>query len=155
MGDRTSVTITIGGQLPRSLAPELAQILIADGMDMIEWSHLSENEIIEHLLKGGDDVEFNGQEINYGNIDGTEEWLQEHDLFYRMSWEPGGGYGAGEKIFDLISKIGGHGPLWLNTNDGDTCLTDAEIRELGSYEAVIARLDRAAQPVPPLEIVEG
>jgi hypothetical protein len=158
MGDRVAVIIRIGGPLPRSLIPALVEACEADCARM-DWgggvaSALTEQAVLD--LKG-EQLELYAAEVNYAELDNLEPFLVEHGLLYRIEWEAGGGFSAGGKVYDLICKIGGHGAVEYEISGlgEDTSITAAEIRKLGDYESVLARLDRLDGPLPPLEVVDG
>lgn len=82
MADRTSASITIGGTLPRSLLPDLATFVQAEGLS-IEW----DGEIFSlAMFREGVPLELMAHEVAWGRFEYLESWCVEHGLpFARWS----------------------------------------------------------------------
>ena len=70
MADRTSASITIGGTLPRSLLPDLATFVQAEGLST-EW----DSEIFSlAMFREGVPLELMAHEVAWGRFEQLESW---------------------------------------------------------------------------------
>lgn len=156
MGDHTCVSFEIGGKLPKSLVEELVAAANSDGLGT-DWN--DSDFTLEGLEKREPQTSLalTGTEINYANCDALEDFCQENALLYCKLWDAGGGFPAGGEIRDLTCMIDGTDVLEFSVSGtgGDVFLNDREIRDLGSWEAVLARLDRLSAQMPAFEVVDG
>ncbi len=145
MGDRTSVQITIGGDLPRSLVGELVDLCQAERL-MVDWF---EPVGAADIVMSQDGLTLGAHEVSGTNFDELEPWLVEHKMPYRKSWDAGIGFGAGGEFFDgedTVEFSGGEA-------GSPIALDEHRIRELGSYDAVLAHFAKLNAPLA-LRIVE-
>lgn len=142
MGDRTWTSIRFSGRITTAVAAELAEALRNQGCQCDEGP---KGQIsVEHLKL---DQYFYDEECNYGNMDDIEGLCDEHGIAYFKSWEPGGGYGPGVKLFTGTEEVE------CGTIDGEPALTIRQIKELGTgFLAFLDSFDFSKYP--PLEIVE-
>lgn len=82
MADRTSASITIGGTLPRSLLPDLATLVQAEGLST-EWDG---EPFTLSMFREGVPLELMAHEVAWGRFEHLETWCVEHGLpFTRWS----------------------------------------------------------------------
>lgn len=82
MADRVSASITIGGTLQRSLLPDLAALVQAEGLS-IEWDG---EPFILAMFREGVPLELMAHEVAWGRFEHLETWCVEHGLpFARWS----------------------------------------------------------------------
>jgi hypothetical protein len=141
MGDRTWTSIRFSGKITQAVAEELIEQLNAQGCSCDEGP---EGKLtIEHLKL---DQYFYDGECDYGQMEGVEDLCHEHGIAYLKTWEPGGGYGPGNKLFTGTEDIE------CGTIDGEPALTLREIKQHGTgFMAFLDSLDFTKYP--PLEIV--
>lgn len=156
MGDRTSVQFLVGGGIPRSLLNAfLEAAAAAEGLGLDYGFSAVSLEALEAASARGW-LELSAGEVNYANCDTFEDFCQENNLVYRKEWDAGGGYGPGGELWDVAAKMAGEPIGYCIGGIGqDVGLTDREIRECGSWDALMARLDRLTASLPPFKIVEG
>lgn len=148
MGDRTSVAIEIGGTLQRSALAELVTAANEDGLSL-DWSgaELTEDNIIAGIAEG---TLFLTVSESYTDIRHLVSLCAKHGLVWRKSWDayPGSYYAGGELRDDQ-----GYTEFDATGTDCTPLMCADEIRKLGSWGAVIARLDRLTRPLPPLVVL--
>lgn len=90
MADRIAAEISIGGPIPRSLVPELCDVIQAEGVGL-EWGdrafHPKTQADLERALCDGYLV-LRDDEASNGQFDDLEDWCQEHGLAYDRQTEP-------------------------------------------------------------------
>ncbi|MFY8164595.1 MAG: hypothetical protein ACOVKC_10205, partial [Brevundimonas sp.] len=146
MGDRTDVRIEIGGKLPRALIPELVKAAESDGVSI----DYGDEALTEAYVQDGDGpLILSGYEINYADLPTLQDFCRTHKLPYRKEWGAGDGYPAGGELMDAE----GLATYGMTESGGDPALDAATIIKLGSYEAVMAVINRLIEPVPDLEII--
>ena len=146
MGDRTSVQIEIGGDLPASAVAEFLDLCEVESLTT-DWSTAV---TADDLVGRTESLTLCACDVNYGNLDELEPFLREHKLKYRKEWDAGGDYSSGAQVFngEKLVECDSSG-IGLEITIGAT-----ELRKLGSYEAIIARLDGLTFNLPPFKIVE-
>jgi hypothetical protein len=143
MSDRVSASISIGGNLPRSLHPEFIEIIQSEGL-RTDWDGA---EFTPEYLIEGKPLDLMAYDVAWGQFDMLEQYCVDHKLAYRRS--SGGfsdSFGPERIVFDGVK-----GPLNYDTNDDDmVVLLEATIKYLGSMEAIAAYIADADIIVPPL-----
>lgn len=90
MGEYLPAKIWLGGDLPRSLLPDLMDAL--DGLGIEEYESLVDEEPLEDYLarKSGDTENpwFGDAQANYGDFPGLKKFCQDHNLSYDVQADP-------------------------------------------------------------------
>lgn len=147
MADRVSVTIRIGGSLPRAQ--------LADFIATIENEALTD-PLGEYFsmaqITGFGPLELAADEVAWGRLETLEVFCVDNRLpFERWCGSYPGSWEAERVVFD-----GATDPRSYTVTDNDiVVVTEPEVRSLGSFEAVSAYLQSATLELPPLTIVDG
>ena len=147
MADRASASIVIGGNIRRSLIPELVDAIDLDG-GRADW----EGEAVDDsLIVAGKRLEVFAYELSGGIFETIESFCQSHRLpFVRSSGSCAGAFGP-ERVVFTGSEPGRQFEL---TENDEVALTRREFRELGSAEAVERWYDSAEFQPSPFAIVD-
>lgn len=147
MADRSSASIVIGGNIPRSLIPKLVDAIDLDG-GRADW----EGEAVDDsFIVTGKPLEVFAYELPGGIFEATESFCQSRQLvFVRSSGSCAGAFGP-ERVVFTGSEPARHFEL---TENDEVTLTRREFRELGSIEAVERWYASAEFQPPPFSIVE-
>lgn len=144
MGDRTYTAIRFSGKITAEQAEELILELAGQGCQCDDGP---EGDLtIEHLKL---DQYFYDNECNYGQMEGVEDYCREQGIPYCKTWDAGGDYGPGMKVFT------GSEEHECGTLDGDPVVTREMIIELGTgVLEYFDRFDFSSPRYPPIEIVD-
>lgn len=147
MADRASASIVIGGNISRSLIPDLIKAITFDG-GRADW----EGEPLQDSdVSGGATIEACAYELAGGTFDWTEEFCEDHGLAYvRNSGSCGGAFGPERVIFTGT----GAAVQFDMTESEEIVLARSMIRDLGSMEAIEAWFRLAEFVPPPFTILE-
>lgn len=139
MGDRVSVSITIGGSLPANLVDDFVTLVQAERLS-IDWGGEPFNR--SQFPEDGP-LRLFGQEIRDGEIAEIEDFCCTHDLPY-LRWS-GGAPSFGPEI--VVWKGSGD-RLRFTADEEERVVIDAdEARELGTFEAIAEHFaDGSYQP---------
>jgi hypothetical protein len=147
MADRVAASIRIGGALPRNHLAALVAAIEAEALvdSLGEWFRL------DHIT-GAEPLDLFANEVAWGRFDALEAFCAQHRLpFARWSGSHPGGWEAERVVFDGKSE-----PRSYTVTENDVIVvTAAEVRSLGSFEAVLAYLATAELDLAPLTIAEG
>lgn len=95
MGDRTTVHILIGGDLPADQVEAFLKL-----MDEARF----EEPVTREDLQKGEVLERYAYDVNYASLE-VEQQIRTLGLPYVKEWEPGGDYGSGIEIFDGTTTL--------------------------------------------------
>lgn len=139
MGEYVNASIRFGGKLPAEKAPELIELLNEKRLSP-DWggSPVELEELRTESFFGGNDV-------NYGNLDELCSFAAENGLYYEYACDAGPEWDS-QRIF--YNPETGESREFIGENTEAITLT--QIKQLGSYEAVLAYFDTV---LPPFEIV--
>lgn len=146
MADRVSVTIRIGGSLPRA---KLAEFIAAiEFHALTDW--LGEHFHLDRIT-GLEPLELGANEVAWGRLGDLEDFCVANELpFQRWCGSYPGSWEAERIMFDGTAD-----PRSYTVTDNDiVVVTESEVRSLGSFEAVSAYLQSARLELPPLTIVD-
>ena len=143
MADRVSASITIGGTLPRSLLPDLAALVQAEGLST-EWD--SETFTLS-MFREGAPLELMAHEVAWGWFERLESWCVQHGLpFARWSGGYSGQWGAERAVFTGAGEV----QCYAADEDDYLLIGRCTAARLGSYEAILAHFAAGDFAVPPL-----
>lgn len=149
MGDRTAIVVEIGGALPESRLEELLDAILAEGLD-VDWltsERLTVDDLRAHV-EGREPLRLMANET-YAEIPELAAFCAKRGLSWRMCWDAyPGSFEAGGEVHDAD----GDDEYTTNGTDGAVYLSAKELRELGSWDAIKARLDRLERPLPAFTI---
>lgn len=147
MADRVSVTIRIGGSLPRA---QLAAFIAAIEDEALT-DPLGEYFSMDQIT-GFSPLELAADEVSWGRLETLEAFCVDNRLpFQRWCGSYPGSWEAERIVFD-----GATDPRSYTVTDNDiVVVTEPEVRSLGTFEAVSAYLQSATLELPPLTIVDG
>jgi hypothetical protein len=140
MAECINASIRLGGKLPAEHADELLELINEKrlGPDWGQGSEVTREDLLKHNF-------FGNSEVNYGNLEEIEAFCREHDLSYEYECGAGSEWDAYTTIYDART---GESREFVGEQ---TKAIDLEtVKELGSYEAVLAYFDTT---LPPFEIV--
>jgi hypothetical protein len=140
MGEYINASIRFGGKLPAKKAPELLELLQEKGLDP-DGGHGPEL-MLEDLRT---ECFFASNEVNYGNLDELCEFAVENKLWYKYECDSGPEWDAQTEVYDPTT-----GKTRDFVGNQQVAITLGTVKELGSYEAVLAYFDTT---LPPFEIV--
>lgn len=153
MGDRTWTGIQFSGVVTR----RVAEILVEELSDQCTNSSAGSAEgefTIGHLKEPHN--QFTDDECNYGEMEEIEALCHEHGISYLKIWASGGGYEAGQKIYNAVT-----GTSFECPGGDDFCISLSELQRSlsngNTLEDVIGFLRSFKdfeKNYPPLEIVE-
>jgi hypothetical protein len=153
MGDRVWTAIQFSGVITREVADALVEELNGQCNDA---SHGPEGRdfTIEHLKVPHN--QFTDDECNYGTMEGIEALCQEHGISYLKIWADGGGFEAGQEIYNAVTGV-----IIECPGRDDYCLSLTELEKSlergNTLEDVVGFLrgfKDFAKNYPALEIVE-
>ena len=145
MSDRVSVTIRIGGRLPRELLVQLVDAIDAEGLtdplgDIFDPS----------AIDGAQPLELTANEVAWGRLDILEAFCLDHALpFERWCASYPGGWEAERLVFDGASET----RSYTATDNDLIVVTEADLRSFASIEAVRCYVASASIPLAPLTLV--
>ena len=145
MGDRVSVSITIGGRLPAALVDDFVFLLQAERLST-EWG----GELFDHdQLPEDAPLRLFAQEVLNGEVVDVEDFCCANDLPY-IRWS-----GASASFDAEVVVWTGQGERHSFTADDNlnVVLGADEARQLGSYEAIIEHFESGAYVPPAFSIV--
>jgi hypothetical protein len=95
MGDRTYTSIRFSGVIDADKVPQLVQAMRDDYLncDSTGNSDWDESDLTDS---------FYAEEANYGQLGCTEAACKELGVSFRTSWNAGGDYGPGMKIYNAV-----------------------------------------------------
>lgn len=140
MGEYVNASIRFGGKLPAEKAPELLELLHEKGLDP-DWGHSGPVEL-EDLRSN---AFFASNDVNYGNLDELQAFGEENGLWYVYECDSGPEWDAQTEVYDPTT-----GKTRDFVGNQQVAITLGTVKELGSYEAVLAYF---ATDLPPFEIV--
>jgi len=145
MADRVSVTITIGGDLPRA---ELDAFCAA--VDAYAMSDPGEAPFDRAMITGDAPLELTGHEIAWGRLDELEDFCTAHALpFTRWCDAYPGSWEAERLVHDGTAE-----PRSYTVTTNDVLVMPApKLRSLGSFSAAEAYFASAERTIPPLRII--
>ncbi|MDB5580816.1 MAG: hypothetical protein JWR80_5992 [Bradyrhizobium sp.] len=145
MADRVPASIRIGGALSRihlpTLIAEIEAAALVDALgDLFRLDHIT----------GAEPLELYANEVTWGRFEDLEAFCVIHRLpFARWSGSYPGSFEAERVIFDGASD-----PRYYTVTENDVVVvTAAEVRSLGSFDAVLGYLASADPELPPLIIL--
>jgi hypothetical protein len=141
MGEYINASIRFGGKLSVDKAPELVELLQEKGLDP-DWGHRGPVELEDLHLNNF----FASNEVNYGNLDELREFAAEHGLWYIYECDAGPEWDSETVIYDPTT-----GKERDFVGNQQVAITLGTVKELGSYEAVLAYFDTN---IPPFEITD-
>jgi len=147
MADRVSASITLGGEIDAADYVELAKIIATERLS-VDWD--GEPFEPDHRTDG-EPLSLYAHEVVGGQFETLESWCVEKGVPF-VRWCGGyiGAWGPQRVVF-----IGQGDPKEYAADDDDQIVIAREtVRELGSFEAILAHFDAADFKVPPLAIVE-
>lgn len=146
MADRVSASITIGGDLPAALLPELLDRIAFEGLST-EWDG---EPFSADQLPTDEPLRLMAHEVAWGRFEPLESFCVEHGLpFARWSGAYAGQWGAERMVFSGAGE-----PYGYAADEDDYILIGrCTVERLGSIEGVLAHFDAADFTVPPLLIV--
>jgi hypothetical protein len=146
MADRVSASIKLGGTLPRDKLGGLLSLIAAAGLSR-EWD--GEPFSAEQIPKDAP-LELFAHEVAGGSFDELEGFCQSHALpFVRWCDGYSGSWSPERLVFDGACE-----PRSYAVNESDQVVIGrAEIRMLGSLDAIDAHFVSAELAVPPLTLV--
>lgn len=140
MGNRVSVSITIGGSLPAHLVDDFVTIIQSERLS-IDWG----GEPFDRTQFPEDGpLRLFAQEVSNGEIDEVEDFCCTHDLpFLRWSGGAPGSFGP-----EVVVWKGSGERLRFAADEEEHVVIDAdEARELGTFEAIAEHFaDGSYQP---------
>lgn len=147
MSDRVSASITLGGTLPRAKLRELLNVIAAEGLST-QWDG---EPFSADQIPAEAPLELFAHQVVGGSFDQVESFCVSHALPF-VRWCDGytGGWsperlvfgGAGEPRSNMVKEC------------DQVVIGRAEIRLLGSLEAIEAHFASAEMAVPPLTLVD-
>lgn len=145
MADRVSASITIGGTLPRSLLPDLAALVQAEGLST-EWDG---EPFTLSMFREGEPLELMAHEVAWGRFEHLETWCVEHGLpFARWSGAYCGQWGAERVVFTGAGEV----RSYAADEDDYLLIGRCTVERLDSYEAILAHFAAGDFAVPPLRL---
>ena len=154
MGDRFPSEIKIGGKIPRSLLPELADKLVFEGVN-VDWGVPVDGpgilKTIEHAAELGRVAVFTDHEADYGCFIHLESWLTRHGIDFDRHHEARCEYNA-----EWSRGRGTYAPISSESDQNGRDVVDvAVILEIldcddWSYRTKISRIRRALRLQPVL-----
>lgn len=145
MGDRVSVSITIGGHLPAKLVDDFVSVLQVERLST-EWG----GELFDHNQFPKDEpLRLFAQEVLNGEVVDVEDFCCANDLPY-IRWS-----GASASFDAEVVVWTGQGERHSFTADDNqnVVLSADEARELGSYEAILEHFRNGAYEPPAFLVV--
>lgn len=147
MADRVSATIRIGGTLAHALVPELIAAIerecVSTDWDGTGFSH-EDLERDEPLI-------LMAHEVAWGMFQELEPFCRGHGLAYvRLAGGCSGSFGPERVVFDGVNPE----RTFVVTDDDEVLISLADIRTLGTIEAIEAHFAAAEFTVPPLLLVD-
>jgi hypothetical protein len=146
MADRVSVTIRIGGSLPRAKLAEF--IAVIESYALTDW--LGEYFHLDRIT-GLEPLELGAHEVAWGRLDDLEDFCVANGLpFQRWCGSYAGSWEAERIMFDGTAD-----PRSYTVTENDiVVVTEPEVRSLGTFEAIGAYLQSASLELPPLTIID-
>ncbi len=147
MADRVSVTIRIGGTLPKIHLPTFLKAIEEEAL----INPLGEYFTFEQIT-GDEPVDLGANEVAWGRLEVLEAFCFEHRLpFARWCGSYPGGWEAERVVYDGTSE-----PRSYTVTENDiVVVTEPEIRSLGSLDAVLAYLQSASPTMPAFTVIRG
>lgn len=146
MADRVSASITIGGTLSRSLLPDLAALIEAEGLST-EWDG---EPFTPAQFPDNAPLELMAHEVAWGRFERLESWCVEHGLpFARWSGGYSGQWGAERTVFTGA----GEARSYAADEDDYLLIGRCTVERLGSYDAILAHFAAGDFAVPPLRLM--
>lgn len=147
MADRVSVTIRIGGSLPRAQLAAFIAVIEDEALTDPLGEYFSIDQIT-----GFSPLELAADEVSWGRLETLEAFCVDNRLpFQRWCGSYPGSWEAERIVFD-----GATDPRSYTVTDNDiVVVTEPEVCSLGTFEAVSAYLQSATLELPPLTIVDG
>lgn len=146
MADRVSASITIGGDLPAALLPELLDLITFEGLST-DWDG---EPFGAAQLPTDEPLRLMAHEVAWGRFEQLEAFCIKHNLpFARWSGAYAGQWGAERTVF-----TGSGEPYGYAADEDDYILIGrCTVERLGTIGAVLGHFDAADFTVPPLSIV--
>lgn len=139
MGEYIGASIQFGGKLKAEHVDELIDLLNDKGLtvDFDESTGPDRTNLGEN---------FGDWQINYGNLDELQAFGREHGLHYRYWFDDGPEWTeATERYFPDTGE-----QLEIV---GDDSIRLSQVKELGSYAAIINHFEKVKADLPTLEII--
>jgi hypothetical protein len=142
MGERIGASIQFGGKLSQAKVQDLIDLLTSEGLgeDMNDGPEPNHNNLGEP---------FGDWEVNYGNLDDLTAFGIENGLYYKYWYDTGPEWSAQTELYFPETETTA-ALLW---SEGGLSMTEQQIVNLGSIDAVVAYFAQFKAPLPPLEIV--
>ncbi|MGD9713230.1 MAG: hypothetical protein AB7V46_14325 [Thermomicrobiales bacterium] len=145
MADRAPATIEIGGALPQVHVPELTKIITQESV-WIDWEDTEFSPA--HLLRD-QPLSLVAYEVAWGMFHYLEAFCLEHGLPYvRWNGSCRGSFGARRTVFDGVNTV----RTFVADDEDQILISLADIRSLGTIEAIEQHFAAADLTVPPLRI---
>ncbi len=146
MADRVSVTIRIGGVLPR--------VHLAEFIAAVEEEALTDplgEYFTEALITSLAPLELSANDVAWGRLEALEAFCLAHGLpFERWCGSYPGSWEAERVVFDGTTE-----PRSYTVTENDiVVVTEPEVRSLGSLDAVLAYLRSARPCLPPFVVTD-
>jgi len=149
VGDRTTVRLEIGGSVTQAEWLELLKLLESGGAQNDEDGYTIRSNKPPTFIEGQSFTVF-FDECNYGEApDEILEWLDEHRLPYKHSWEAGGGYGPGAHIV-----LPGQPWISYGTLDYEPAMPIYEIEKHLKDGTLEQQLALFKTDIPPFKVTE-
>ncbi len=147
MADRVSVTIRIGGALPRAKLPEFVAAVEAESLTNLLGEYFSIQQIT-----GLNTLDLAANEVAWGRLETLEAFCVEHRLpFERWCGCFPGGWEAERVVFDGVAEP----RSYTATDNALVVATEQDVRALGTQEAVLAYFRSATLVLPPMTLTDG
>jgi hypothetical protein len=140
MGEYVNASIRFGGKLPAEHADELLELINEKHLGP-DWDPVGE-VTREHLLET---AFYGDSRVNYGNLEELEAFCQKHGLWYEYECGSGPEWDGYTTVYNPVT-----GESHEFVGEQTKAITLDQVKQLGSYEAVLAYFDNT---IPPFEIV--
>jgi hypothetical protein len=146
MADRVSVTIRIGGALPKAALSAFLQAIESEALTDPLGEYFSASQIT-----GDNPLDMGANDVAWGRLEELEPFCVEHRLpFERWCGSYPGSWEAERIVFDGVNE-----PRSYTVTENDSVVvTEAEVRSLGSIEAILAYFQSARPGVPPFRVID-
>ena len=147
MADRVSATIRIGGTLAHVHVPDLIAVIEREGVST-DWEG---TRFSPADLERSEPLLLMAYEVAWGIFRELEPFCRDHGLAY-VRWAGGysGSFGPERVVFDGVNPE----RTFVVTDDDEVLISLADIRTLGTIEAIEAHFAAAEFTVPPLLLVD-
>jgi hypothetical protein len=141
MGEWIGASIQFGGRLKEEKVDELIELL-QDKRLLADWCDQPERGNLHLTFASGD--------VNYGNLDELEDFGAENGLFYRYWHDSGPEWASATYVYTPHDRQRRHA---MGDANSELSLNETQIRELGTYAAVLEYFSTLKADLPDLEIV--